>query len=134
MAKNMEAPFVFGVRVEGDAFTDRREETERLKANHSIALVISSISTRLAKRTGWSISAKDLRRQESIFQRTWHVRYAWLLIDIPLMFNSWHGSFGCVRQMLLRLHPKMYSMASTDYWMLASLCLSNRRKTFLPIR
>ena len=33
MAKNMEAPFVFGVRVEGDAFTDRREETERLKAN-----------------------------------------------------------------------------------------------------
>lgn len=33
MAKNMEAPFVFGVRVEVDAFTDRREETERLKAN-----------------------------------------------------------------------------------------------------
>ena len=33
MAKNTEAPFVFGVRVEGDAFTDRREETERLKAN-----------------------------------------------------------------------------------------------------
>lgn len=43
MAKNMEVPFVFGVRVEGDAFTDRREETERLKANHSIALVITFI-------------------------------------------------------------------------------------------
>ena len=25
MAKNMEAPFVFGVRVEGDTFTDRRD-------------------------------------------------------------------------------------------------------------
>lgn len=33
MANHIEAPFVFGVRVEGDAFTDRREETERLKAN-----------------------------------------------------------------------------------------------------
>ena len=33
MANNFEAPFVFGVRVEGDTFTDRKEETERLKAN-----------------------------------------------------------------------------------------------------
>ena len=33
MRKSKEAPFVFGVRVEGDSFTDRREETERLKAN-----------------------------------------------------------------------------------------------------
>lgn len=33
MTQNFEAPFVFGVRVEGDAFTDRKEETERLKAN-----------------------------------------------------------------------------------------------------
>ena len=30
MAKNFETPFVFGVRVEGDNFTDRKEETERL--------------------------------------------------------------------------------------------------------
>ena len=29
----MDSPFVFGVRVEGDAFTDRKEETERLKMN-----------------------------------------------------------------------------------------------------
>ena len=33
MRKSKEAPFVLGVRVEGDSFTDRREETERLKAN-----------------------------------------------------------------------------------------------------
>ena len=33
MATIYEAPFVFGVRVEGDTFTDRREETERLKMN-----------------------------------------------------------------------------------------------------
>ena len=33
MGKRIEVPFVFGVRVEGDAFTDRREETARLKAN-----------------------------------------------------------------------------------------------------
>lgn len=28
-----EAPFVFGVRGEGETFTDRRDETERLKMN-----------------------------------------------------------------------------------------------------
>ena len=33
MTGKIEAPFVFGVRVEGDTFTDRHEETERLKAN-----------------------------------------------------------------------------------------------------
>ena len=33
MRKSKEAPFLFGVRVEGDSFTDRREETERMKAN-----------------------------------------------------------------------------------------------------
>ena len=31
--RNDEAPFVFGVRVEGETFTDRRDETERLKMN-----------------------------------------------------------------------------------------------------
>ena len=36
MANNFEAPFVFGVRVEGDTFTDRKEETERLKANSNL--------------------------------------------------------------------------------------------------
>ena len=33
MANKFESPFVFGVRVEGDTFTDRRIETDRLKAN-----------------------------------------------------------------------------------------------------
>ena len=33
MTGKIEAPFVFGVRVEGDTFTDRHEETDRLKAN-----------------------------------------------------------------------------------------------------
>ena len=33
MSNHIEAPFVFGVRVEGDTFTDRRDETERLKVN-----------------------------------------------------------------------------------------------------
>lgn len=33
MTNKIESPFVFGVRVEVDTFTDRRTETERLKAN-----------------------------------------------------------------------------------------------------
>jgi hypothetical protein len=31
MTNKIESPFVFGVRVEVDTFTDRRTETERLK-------------------------------------------------------------------------------------------------------
>ena len=50
MAKNMEAPFVFGVRVEGDAFTDRREETERLKANFTYGVNTILISDRKSTR------------------------------------------------------------------------------------
>lgn len=38
MAKNFNAPFIFGVRVEGDTFTDRKEETERLKANFTYGI------------------------------------------------------------------------------------------------
>ena len=50
MANNIEAPFVFGVRVEGDTFTDRKEETERLKANFkTYRLGIASNNTRLTK-------------------------------------------------------------------------------------
>lgn len=51
MAKNMEAPFVFGVRVEGDAFTDRREETERLKANFTYGVNTILISPRRMGKT-----------------------------------------------------------------------------------
>lgn len=51
MAKNMEAPFVFGVRVEGDAFTYRREETERLKANFTYGVNTILISPRRMGKT-----------------------------------------------------------------------------------
>ena len=47
----MEAPFVFGVRVEGDAFTDRREETERLKANFTYGVNTILISPRRMGKT-----------------------------------------------------------------------------------
>ena len=51
MAKNMEAPFVFGVRVEGDVFTDHREETERLKANFTYGVNTILISPRRMGKT-----------------------------------------------------------------------------------
>ena len=47
----MEVPFVFGVRVEGDAFTDRREETERLKANFMYGVNTILISPRRMGKT-----------------------------------------------------------------------------------
>ena len=51
MAKNIETPFVFGVRVEGDTFTDRREETERLKANFTYGVNTILISPRRMGKT-----------------------------------------------------------------------------------
>lgn len=51
MAKNFEAPFVFGVRVEGDTFTDRKEETERLKANFTYGINTILISPRRMGKT-----------------------------------------------------------------------------------
>ena len=51
MAKKMDAPFVFGVRVEGDTFTDRREETERLKANFMYGVNTILISPRRMGKT-----------------------------------------------------------------------------------
>lgn len=51
MTKNFEAPFVFGVRVEGDAFTDRKEETERLKANFTYGVNTILISPRRMGKT-----------------------------------------------------------------------------------
>lgn len=46
MKRNDEAPFVFGVRVEGDTFTDRREETERLLMNFRYGVNTILISPR----------------------------------------------------------------------------------------
>ena len=51
MAKNFETPFVFGVRVEGDTFTDRKEETERLKANFNYGINTILISPRRMGKT-----------------------------------------------------------------------------------
>lgn len=51
MAKNIETPFVFGVRVEGDTFTDRKEETERLKANFRYGVNTILISPRRMGKT-----------------------------------------------------------------------------------
>ena len=51
MRKSKEAPFVFGVRVEGDSFTDRREETERLKANFTYGVNTILISPRRMGKT-----------------------------------------------------------------------------------
>lgn len=51
MAKNYEVPFVFGVRVKGDTFTDRTEETERLKANFRYGVNTILISPRRMGKT-----------------------------------------------------------------------------------
>ena len=51
MAKNLEAPFVFGVRVAGDTFTDRKEETERLMANFKYGVNTILISPRRMGKT-----------------------------------------------------------------------------------
>ena len=51
MKSNDEAPFVFGVRVEGETFTDRREETERLKMNFIYGVNTILISPRRMGKT-----------------------------------------------------------------------------------
>ena len=66
MAKNMEAPFVFGVRVEGDTFTDRREETERLKANFTYGVNTILISPRRMGKTSLVDKVCSLIEDESI--------------------------------------------------------------------
>lgn len=48
---NDEAPFVFGVRVEGETLTDRREETERLKMNFIYGVNTILISPRRMGKT-----------------------------------------------------------------------------------
>lgn len=51
MSNRYDAPFVFGVRVEGDTFTDRKEETERLKANFTYGVNTILISPRRMGKT-----------------------------------------------------------------------------------
>ena len=51
MSKNLDLPFVFGVQVEGDTFTDHREETERLKSNFIYGVNTILISPRRMGKT-----------------------------------------------------------------------------------
>lgn len=51
MSKNIDSPFVFGVRVEGDTFIDHREETERLKSNFTDGVNTILISPRRMGKT-----------------------------------------------------------------------------------
>lgn len=51
MSKNFDSPFVFGVQVEGDTFTDHREETERLKSNFIYGVNTILISPRRMGKT-----------------------------------------------------------------------------------
>ena len=58
-----ESPFVFGVKVEGDAFTDREEETETLKMNFTYGVNTILISPRRMGKT--SLVDKASRLVES---------------------------------------------------------------------
>lgn len=51
MTNENEAPFVFGVRVEGNTFTDRKEETNRLKMNFLYGVNTILISPRRMGKT-----------------------------------------------------------------------------------
>ena len=66
MANNFEAPFVFGVRVEVDTFTDRKEETERLKANFMYGVNTILISPRRMGKTSLVDKVCSLVESENI--------------------------------------------------------------------
>lgn len=51
MAQSSNPPFLFGVRVSGDSFTDRRAETERLVSNFSFGINTILISPRRMGKT-----------------------------------------------------------------------------------
>ena len=66
MSKNLDSPFVFGVRVEGDTFTDRREETERLKSNFTYGVNTILISPRRMGKTSLVDKVCSLVESENI--------------------------------------------------------------------
>ena len=66
MSENVEAPFVFGIRVEGDAFTDRREETERLKSNFTYGVNTILISPRRMGKTSLVDRVCEIVESDSI--------------------------------------------------------------------
>ncbi len=66
MTTDMDSPFVFGVRVEGDAFTDRKEETERLRMNFLYGVNTILISPRRMGKTSLVDKACGLVRSDSV--------------------------------------------------------------------
>ena len=66
MRRNDEAPFVFGVRVEGDTFTDRREETERLLMNFRYGVNTILISPRRMGKTSLVDKVCSLLKDDGI--------------------------------------------------------------------
>lgn len=66
MKSNEEAPFVFGVRVEGDTFTDLREETETLKMNFLYGVNTILISPRRMGKTSLVDKVCSLMEDEGV--------------------------------------------------------------------
>lgn len=62
----MDSPFVFGVRVEGDAFTDRKDETERLRMNFLYGVNTILISPRRMGKTSLVDKACALVKSDSV--------------------------------------------------------------------
>lgn len=62
----MDSPFVFGVRVEGDAFTDRKDETERLRMNFLYGVNTILISPRRMGKTSLVDKVCGLVRSDDI--------------------------------------------------------------------
>lgn len=66
MATENEIPFVFGVRVEGNTFTDRKEETNRLKMNFLYGVNTILISPRRMGKTSLVEKVCSLVESESL--------------------------------------------------------------------
>lgn len=66
MTNENEAPFVFGVRVEGDTFTDRKEETNRLKMNFLYGVNTILISPRRMGKTSLVEKVSSMVECESL--------------------------------------------------------------------
>lgn len=66
MTTDMDSPFVFGVRVEGDAFTDRKDETERLRMNFLYGVNTILISPRRMGKTSLVDKACALVKSDSV--------------------------------------------------------------------
>ena len=60
------SPFVFGVMVEGDTFTDRKEETQHLKMNFLYGVNTILISPRRMGKTSLVEKASELAKSDSL--------------------------------------------------------------------